>query len=78
MDTCPTVKVKTDNEDGFMIINESDFDETKHELFTELSESVISPTTGDAKVGTTADAAKTPDAGAAVVKPAWAAKKNKS
>lgn len=37
MSTCPTVKVKTDNEDGFMIINEADFDETKHEIFTDSS-----------------------------------------
>jgi len=30
---CPTVKIKADNDDGFSILNESDFDESKHELF---------------------------------------------
>lgn len=75
---CPVVKVKADNEYGCMLINESDFDEAKHELFTEASESATSPTTGDAKVEQTADVVKTPDVGAATAKPAWAAKKNKS
>lgn len=32
---CPVVKVKFDNEQGFYLLNESDFDETKHELFIE-------------------------------------------
>jgi hypothetical protein len=35
-ETCPTVKIKTDapeNEAGYIVINESDFDETIHELF---------------------------------------------
>lgn len=32
-ETCPTVKVKADNEQGFAIINESDFDEGSQELF---------------------------------------------
>lgn len=31
--TCPTVKVKADNEHGFMVINESDFDAKTHEAF---------------------------------------------
>lgn len=31
--TCPTVKVKT--KDGYAVINEHDFDKTKHELFEE-------------------------------------------
>ena len=31
----PTVKVK-DNNDGYYIINESDFDEAKHELFDQV------------------------------------------
>lgn len=31
--TCPTIKVKADNEQGFMVINESDFDEKAHEAF---------------------------------------------
>ena len=33
--SCPTVKVKCDNEQGFYIINESDFDKSNHELFFE-------------------------------------------
>lgn len=33
--SCPTVKVKCDNEQGFYIINESDFDEKNHNLFVE-------------------------------------------
>ena len=32
---CETVKVKADNDDGFMIINESDFDEKVHVKFKE-------------------------------------------
>lgn len=31
---CPTVKVKCDNDQGFYIINESDFNKENHELFT--------------------------------------------
>ena len=31
-DTCPTVKVKADNEQGFIVINESDLTK-EHELF---------------------------------------------
>lgn len=33
--SCPTVKIKCDNEQGFYIINESDFDSKKHDKFTE-------------------------------------------
>lgn len=29
----PTVKVRAKNSDGYTVINESDFDEKKHELF---------------------------------------------
>ena len=32
-DTCQTLKVKADNEDGYAIINESDFDAAVHEHF---------------------------------------------
>jgi len=32
-ETCPTVRVKADNESGFALINESDFDAQMHELF---------------------------------------------
>lgn len=39
--SCPTVKVKCDNEQGFYIINESDFDESQHELFKEADEAEI-------------------------------------
>lgn len=35
---CPTVKIKADNEQGFSILNESDFDEAIHELYTEAAE----------------------------------------
>jgi hypothetical protein len=31
--SCPTVKVACDNEQGFYIINESDFDEDNHLLY---------------------------------------------
>lgn len=34
-ETCPTVKVKEDNEDGFVVINEADFDPKVHDLFEE-------------------------------------------
>ena len=29
----PVIKIKADNEDGFMIINEKDFDKELHELY---------------------------------------------
>lgn len=31
--TCPTVKIEAENEQGFVIVNESDFDESQHVLF---------------------------------------------
>lgn len=31
---CPTVKIQSDNEDGYVVINESDFDSSKHTLWT--------------------------------------------
>lgn len=34
-DSCPTVNVLADNEQGFMIINESDFDPEVHKVFGE-------------------------------------------
>lgn len=38
MSHCPTVKVKSpDHEQGFFVINEEDFDGSKHELFVELT-----------------------------------------
>lgn len=30
---CPTVKIRSDNEDGYVVINESDFDDSKHTLW---------------------------------------------
>lgn len=32
-DTCPTVKIKSGNKSGHVIINESDFDPAKHERY---------------------------------------------
>ena len=38
MSHCPTVKVKSPNhEQGFFVINEEDFDESKHEAYVELT-----------------------------------------
>lgn len=37
-ETCPTVRIKADNEQGFSILNESDFDAGVHELYTESTE----------------------------------------
>ena len=34
-ESCPTVKVKFDNEDGFIIINKSDFNPDTQELLEE-------------------------------------------
>lgn len=31
--TCDTVRIKADNPDGYVVINEDDFDEAKHERF---------------------------------------------
>ena len=33
--TCPTVKIKADNEQGFIVINAADFDEAVHQTFDE-------------------------------------------
>jgi hypothetical protein len=41
---CPVVKVKFDNEQGYYLLNESDFDESKHELFIEPSKTKPSKT----------------------------------
>lgn len=48
----PTVKVKTDsedNEDGYFLINEADFDPEVHDLFEEPSNSTTPPSTSDSK-----------------------------
>ena len=36
-DTCPTVRVSSDNEQGFCVINEADFDGAVHVLFGALA-----------------------------------------
>lgn len=38
-ETLPTVRVKADNDHGFAVINESDFDPKKHTLFVEAGKS---------------------------------------
>lgn len=44
-ETCPVVKIKAENEQGFVIINESDFDSEKHELLgVEKSEQQVPAT----------------------------------
>ena len=30
---CPTVRIESNNEDGYVVINESDFDPSKHTAF---------------------------------------------
>ena len=34
-DLCPTVRIAADNEQGFIVINEADFDPGKHTVWTE-------------------------------------------
>lgn len=44
--TCSTVRVKSDaNEQGFIVINESDFDPDQHALFGEDTISIATPMT---------------------------------
>lgn len=43
MSDVPTVKVK--HKDGYMIINQSDFDSSKHEVYVEPSEASAQPET---------------------------------
>ena len=74
---CPVVKVKFDNEQGFYLLNESDFDEAKHELFTEPPETEASQTEGAVKTDESAPAVKIQGADAVAPKPAWASKKDK-
>lgn len=48
-ETCPTVKVKTtatDNEAGFIVINEADFDSKVHELFGDAAGGIKKPSDG--------------------------------
>lgn len=35
MSSCPTKRIKFDNEQGFVLINESDFDPAKHTAYEE-------------------------------------------
>lgn len=74
---CPVVKIKFDNEQGYCLLNESDFDEAKHVLFTEPSVIESSGTAGVAKPAELVTVAKTPDAGGAAPKQPWASKKDK-
>lgn len=34
-DTCPTVRIAAENDQGFIIINEADFDQATHTLFVD-------------------------------------------
>lgn len=47
MSDIPTVKVK--HEDGYMIINQSDFDSSKHQLYQEASESAETASEAESK-----------------------------
>jgi len=38
---CPTIKIVSDNEQGFKIINESDFDESIHQRFIPTKEELL-------------------------------------
>lgn len=49
---CPTVKIKSDNEDGYVVINESDFDPSKHERHDET----MHPIQSDAETQATLEA----------------------
>jgi hypothetical protein len=76
---CPVVKVKFDNEQGYYLLNESDFDETKHELFTEPAETEtgLSQTVIDVKTDERVTVAKTQGAGVVAPKLPWGSKKDK-
>lgn len=74
---CPVVKVKFDNEQGYYLLNEADFDESKHELFIEPPVTEISQTEGTVKSDVSASVAKTQDVGVAGPKPPWVSKRTK-
>jgi hypothetical protein len=40
VEICPTVKVVAENEQGFIIINEEDFNAAEHKLFGEVAAQV--------------------------------------
>lgn len=56
MATCPTVKVQ--HEDGYMIINESDFDKKKQKLYSEPKETAAQKKKREAAEAKTDDAAE--------------------
>ena len=49
MDTCPTVKIVSDNDQGFIVINESDFDAEKHVLYGDDQPARKQRKSGDSK-----------------------------
>jgi len=36
LDTCPTIKIKAANGDGYVLVNETDFNPARHERFGAL------------------------------------------
>lgn len=74
---CPVVKITFDNEQGYCLLNESDFDEAKHVLFTEPSVTESSGTEVTAKLVESVTVVKTQDVGGAAPKQPWALKKDK-
>lgn len=74
---CPVVRVKFDNEQGYYLLNESDFDETKHELFTEPPVTELTQTEGTVKTDEPVIVAKPQDAGVVAPKPPWGSRKAK-
>ena len=57
--TCPTVRIKADNEQGFAVINESDFDAKAHEAF-DATEDHKSATVAELKEALTAKGVEIP------------------
>lgn len=55
---CPTVRIATENEQGFIIINESDFDDKIHKLFGITKEELAAKNKA-AKAAAAAEAAAT-------------------
>lgn len=83
---CPTVRVKFDNEQGYYVINEADFDAAKHTLFTEpkpkpkpktLQTEDVVKTEVAVKTDEPVPVAKTPDVGGVAPPQPWASKKDK-
>lgn len=59
--TCPTVKVKADNEQGFVVINESDFDKETQMLFGDESEGVKKLSVAEIRDALTAKGVEIPE-----------------